>query len=434
MNVIILLVDTLRADHLDCYGYSRDTSPHLDTFAKDAVRFENVTSQAPWTSPSVASLLSSLYPSAHGLVTFKEGNRVRRLAESVTTLGQVLEANGYQTAAFVANPFISPRAGLDRGFAVFRNFPFRDTGEGAPAPELNDAALTWLNTVDAEPFFLFLHYMDVHGPYLPPAPYRTMFNDPKRQRHPMTKVEKRRIPKYLRVPDLETVEEYIDLYDGQIRFWDDRFEEFMNQLDAGGFLDNTMVVVTSDHGEEFLEHGGFNHGGTLYEEQIRVPLVWKLPTHRIGPSVVEAEVELVDVAPTILALTDIEAIGEMQGDDLRPLFQDGPWEARPAFSEAAVKGGGDPLPAGEIKAVRSGNIKTIVNLTSSQALTYDLDINPGENVAMAQSAGRPTEAGRTAIDEWFRTNKILATHFLPGWSDIEPAQVDQLEALGYIER
>jgi arylsulfatase len=434
MNVILLLVDTLRADHVGCYGYSRDTSPNLDAFAENSVRFASVTSQAPWTNPSVATLLTSLYPTTHHLTTLKEDGKLRKLADSATTLAEHLAENGYATAAFTSNPWISRATGLDQGFGVFENLPVSDRGESVPAPLLNEKALAWLETVDPEqPFFLFVHYMDVHGPYRPPEPYRSLFETERGQERLLTEAEQRRLPRYLRIPDAETLDVYVDRYDGQIRFWDDEFATFMERIGGRDLLDNTMIVVTSDHGEEFLERGGFNHGATLFQEQISVPLIWKFPRDRVPTSVVTEQVELIDVMPTLLALVGIEPTGDLQGDDLRPLLEGDSWQQRPAFSEAAVKGGGVPRPKGVLKSVRLDDIKTIVNLTTDEALAYDLSTNPGEKRQLARSAALPTEPGRSAIDAWFELNSSLGARFLSTTSDHDPSLVEQLEALGYVE-
>jgi arylsulfatase A-like enzyme len=432
-NVIILLVDTLRADHVGCYGYKRDTSPNLDAFAEEAIRFETVTSQAPWTNPSVASILTSLYPSTHHLMTFKKDGKIRRLADSATTLAEALRDNGYHTAAITTNPWISRNTGLDQGFDTFKRLRVGKGGESAPAPELNGKALEWLTTLSAEPFFLFLHYMDVHGPYLPPEPYRSMFSDPETPPRLLTDREKKWIPRYLKIDGAETLDVYIDRYDGQIRFWDDHFAELMERLASGGFLDNTIILVTSDHGEEFLDHGGWNHGPKLYEEQIAVPMIMRLPADRHRASTIPDEVELIDIMPTILSLAGIDPVTGQQGDDLSPLIAGEPWQPRPAFSEAAVKGGGFPLPKGVLKSVRVGDIKTIANLTTGEAMAFDLSTNPREDLATAKAAGIPTDSGRAAIDAWFEVNTVLGERYRPTAFDHDPELVEQLEALGYVE-
>jgi arylsulfatase A-like enzyme len=149
---------------------------------------------------------------------------------------------------------------------------------------------------------------------------------------------------------------------------------------------------------------------------------------------VAAEVELIDIMPTVLAQTDVDAGVELQGDDLSPLISGDHWDSRPAFAEAAVKGGGVPLPAGVLKAVRIGDIKTIVNLTTDEALAFDLVSNPGEKPTIARSAGLPTDPGRIVIEEWLKINTDLGADFLPTMSDVDSKLIEQLEALGYVDQ
>jgi arylsulfatase len=427
-NVILFLVDTLRADHLGCYGYSRDTSPHLDEFAKDSTVFRNVTAQAPWTTPSVASLLTALYPSSHGLVTRLQGDRIAALDTAVVTLAEVLRAQGYQTAAFSTNPWITAAAGLDQGFETFvqkRRY--------APAAGLHRAASRWMRQRDERPFFLLIHYMDVHGPYAPPPPFDRRFSPNRAGARELTAEELERLPGYLRRDRDTTLDEYVALYDGGISYWDHSFSEFLARPDVAGMLDNTVIIVTADHGEEFLEHGGFDHGETLYQEQISVPLIWRMPDHQSFEQSVHEPVELVDVMPTLLSLLGISP-QPGQGRDQSSLMRGTPGSERPVFSEAAVAPGGGPHPGGTYKSVMLGDLKAIVNLDTDEVLYFDLSEDPGESDPLHNL---PTPA-RTAllrhIAEWREQNGEVGRQIVATQAVVSPETREELEGLGYLEK
>jgi len=425
-NVAILLVDTLRADHLGCYGYEKETSPHLDEFSRRAVLFTDVTSQAPWTNPSVVSLMTSLYPSAHHITTLRDGKKLRVLDGEIETLAEVLKENGYRTAAFVANPWLPPECGLAVGFDVYRNLPMK-----ASAELLNELAMEWISGSGDGPFFLYVHYMDVHGPYDPPPPYDTLFTAGLSGGRRIEPDEFERMPEYLRIDGLETLEEYTARYDGGIRFWDEAFSAFLRRLSEEGLLENSHVIVTADHGEEFLDHGGFNHGHTLYAEQTRVPLVWKLPADEGLVSRIGAPVEIVDVMPTLLSLLGIEKPESLQGDDLSSLMEGAPFD-EPVFSEAVVSFGGGPPKRGRSKSVRVGRIKAIVNVDTGRVELYDLASDPHELSPIEEGMENERKFLLTVLEEWISWNARVGVDYRAGEHTLREELRERLEALGYI--
>ena len=271
-NIIVILVDTLRADHLGCYGYARPTSPFLDSLAARAVFFESCSAVAPRTEPSVASLFTSLYPSRHGAVnslTVRDQKQV--LPERVVTLAEMFRANGYGTAAVLTNGNASARFGYAQGFETSPML------HDARAAAVGTRALAELGKLGAErPFFLYLHYMDPHSPYLPPVPYQNHF-DPE-YRGTILGTSHEQIFRILAGEETATardIEHLIAQYDGEILYLDQALRTLFSALRAEGYLENTLILFTADHGEEFWDHGKLFHGYTLYQEQLHVPLfVW----------------------------------------------------------------------------------------------------------------------------------------------------------------
>ena len=294
-NVLLVVLDTLRADRLGCYGYDRPTSPRIDAIAREGILYERAWSAAPWTLPSHASLLSSLHAVEHGVFDASV-----RLPEEAETIAEVLFNAGYDTAAFTEAGYVRPELGLAQGFRRFRCAL-------AEVDETLDGAADWIEARE-RPYFAFVHTYKVHTPYDPEGAARELLVRP----------YDGPLPENARVDDVpaahkshdytsEDARYLSDLYDAEIRELDEAFGAFMDRLRASGALDNTLVVITSDHGEEFAEHGQFNHSNSLYEEQLRVPLILippsSLPVPNQGTRSPRAAMS-VDVAPTIAQVAD----------------------------------------------------------------------------------------------------------------------------------
>lgn len=283
--VILVMLDTLRADHMGFYGYERDTSPHLDAFARESLAFKHAFTAAPWTPPSVVTMLTGLYASSHGHTppnSRKEAKRSStRLSSELLTLPKVLKQQGYKTAAVSPNPWIAPLFGFDQGFDDFVYL------HKEPAAKIVSAALELLEKLGgrSEPFFLYLHFFDPHDPYEPPEPYREMF--PPR----LSKSEYAYGPGMLR---------QIRLYDGEIRYLDDELGRLFAFLKERGLYDRALILVVADHGEQFREHGSIHHGNALHNEEVHVPFFVRDPrSDRLG-EVEERVVSTIDIFPTIL--------------------------------------------------------------------------------------------------------------------------------------
>lgn len=325
-NVVFYLIDSLRADRLGCYGYDKAVSPAIDAFAARALLFENATANSSWTKSAVASLFTGLWPASHRAIT-----REDKLPDGAFTLAEALHEAGYATAGFSTNPSIADEFGFGQGFDGLELLSHETYAE-----EVTDRAVEWLREFDGErPFFLYVHTLDPHDPYVPQeedyarwspgvdrefaATTAKLLNSLNRKRAWGSEVEETR-------RDLEA------LYDGEIAANDRAFGRLLEELEGRGSLEETVVLLVADHGEDFGEHRVWRHGQRLTRESLHVPLVVRLPgDHRIGrePSVVQQ----VDVLPTLLELLELDVPEWVEGESLLPLFLDAaaPVSADPAF-------------------------------------------------------------------------------------------------------
>jgi arylsulfatase A-like enzyme len=321
--VVVYLVDTLRADHLSLYGYERDTSLELERFARDAVVFDQAIAPSSWTKPSVASLFTSLLPAQHRCVQF-----YTPLDRSFVTFAEMLQERGYGTGAVVTNELVLAReAHYDQGFEYFARPP-----EPQSAREVVDAALEYLTSRRGLPTLLYLHTMDPHWPYAPPPPFDRRYPPP-----PAPGRAAAGPYDYEEPLDLDRI---VAQYDGEVAYGDGEFGRFVRELEAQGLYERSLIVFLSDHGEEFLDHGDWMHGHTLFEELVRVPLVVKYPGNRHAGRRVARQVLLVDVLPTILAGRGRPSTSAAVGRPLEEAFAggtDGSTVERPAILETKYR-------------------------------------------------------------------------------------------------
>jgi arylsulfatase A-like enzyme len=344
LNVMIIAVDTLRADHLGCYGYARGTSPNIDDLAARGVLCRRCTSQAPWTLPSFATVFTSLYPTQHGAASVYS-----TLRDSIPTLAAILKDHGYTAGAVVNAPALKPANGVNRGFDHYHMTPL----DGRIADGTTRDALAWLDTVGKKPFFAFVHYFDPHLAYAPPAPYDKRFTVDYEGRigysFDLEGFSRVRDSMFVQMQDLTQADwdRIVGLYDGEIAFTDSAIAELIRGLDERDLSGNTLIVFLSDHGEEFFEHGGFEHGHSLYDELLHVPLFFCLPGRLEPGASVSPPVRLLDVAPTILDFLGIEPPAHFEGVSIRPLLEGGGPPADPgrsllprdaSYSEALMHG------------------------------------------------------------------------------------------------
>ena len=316
-NIVLYLIDTLRADRLGCYGHERPVSLRIDAFAQEAVLFEQVVAQSSWTRSSMASVFTGRWPPAHGT-----NGRDDRLRRDLEILPERLRAAGYRTAAFITNPNLSPAFGFDRGFDDFVELP-KDTGSDG----VHRAVTDWLEErAEQGPFFLWVHTLDPHAPYVAPEPFAGRLApgvDGEVGRRSLAILDDLQAGR--RRLDAGLLEQLEALYDAAIAANDHSFGALLDALDSRGLRDGAMIILLSDHGEEFHEHGNWQHGRALHAESIRVPLIVKLPAATGGRSAgnrrrVAQRVRHVDLLPTTLDFLGLAPAAEAEGRSLLPLI------------------------------------------------------------------------------------------------------------------
>ncbi len=409
-HVIIYLVDTLRADHLGAYGYSRPVSPEIDRFAVEATLYEHAVAQSSWTRPTVASVFTGLWPHVHGVNSPRS-----KLPETAPTLAEVLRSAGYRTAGFVTNPNVSESTGLARGFEHFEFLEKEGNNDWTRADEINKAVFRWLDAETAgSPMFLYVHTMDPHDPYDPTPEMRERFAPGVADDAPT-----RPMGRHARDPD--ELAELVALYDAEIAFNDRHFGVFLERLRNLDLYDNAMVVFLSDHGEEFYEHGGWKHGATLHAESIDVPLIVKYP-HATSGSRVAARAQQIDLLPTVLDLLGLEPLAGLPGASLRTLES-------PAVGERQIVSYLDRNrrpQAALLEATRKLLLRR-PGTSQERASLFDLGVDRGERDDLADR--RPVTVGYLAAELRF----LLAARGLdPEEAELSERLEEQLRALGYL--
>lgn len=344
LNLILISLDTLRHDRLGCYGYEQPVSPTMDLFAKEGFQFMNFYAQAPYTLPSHASLFSSLYPTVHGMHDFRG-----RMTEGITLLAERLAEHGLATASFNNGGFVSHEFGFHRGFDLYCEVdpighwylmgrsPDNPNRLADGSPGSLDKALTWLREVKGKRFFLFLHTFMIHD-YLPPKDLAMHFNEncPSRLR-PAEKNCRLINHEYVKEHGIsrDDLAHFVNMYDATVKAADNMVGKVLSQLEELGLLDTTIVVITSDHGEEFMEHGSVQHGKSVYDEVIHVPLLMHVPGMEGGKKV-DTFINQVDVMPTLLEIMGIPPVKGMQGHSFLPLMKGREGKDRIIFGEVQL--------------------------------------------------------------------------------------------------
>jgi arylsulfatase A-like enzyme len=309
-NIVLITIDTLRADHLSCYGYERKTSPNIDKIAQNGFIFKNAMAPSSWTAPSVASLCTSLYPISHGMVhgIADTINNQEILSNNITTLAEILKARGYRTFGVVSNSHLDKKFGFGRGFDYFKCLPF------LPASFVHETIDSWADTIrKSDKYFLWVHYFDPHWPYWPYQPREPWLDKYLAEMQDSDMDYKRSLIKKILSGKHHAVAPLLTqnhpralfllkaLYDSEINHVDSYVGTLIEKFNLNT---NTLIIITSDHGDEFLEHGSIGHGNNLYWETIHIPLIIKLPEGANG-KITEQPVNLVDIMPSILYIIGI---------------------------------------------------------------------------------------------------------------------------------
>ncbi|OLD64611.1 MAG: hypothetical protein AUI47_05165 [Acidobacteria bacterium 13_1_40CM_2_68_5] len=447
-NVVLITVDTLRADRLGCYGYARRTSPHIDRLAADGALFERAFTTLPRTTQAVASIVTGRYPKSHGA-----RGLFSSLSPANLTLAEIFKQEGYDTGAIVSNLFLKPGQGFEQGFDLYDNPQARWDGDSAG--QITASALEWLKLRPrGRPFFLWVHYLDPHWTYRPAAPYDRLF-DPGftgpfslYEDLDAGRLTKGQVIFENRLPQRQ-VEHVAALYDGEIAQVDAALGALFDFLARPGATP-PLVVFTADHGESLGEHGYyFAHGEYLYQETLHIPLVVSFPG-RIQPGTrIDALAENVDIAPTIVSLL---GINRLQGADGRPLFLAAPITG--AAGRAAVGAAPGrrtvfaesdyqlihpenprfyiPGPAGKWSSAFDGRYKLIhVPRPGGDIVElYDLRDDPAE-MHIIDGRGAATEVRRRLLGELQRFVDYGTGSPAPA-GDIDPEQLQRLRSLGYV--
>ena len=460
--ILLISLDTLRADHLGMYGHHRPTSPVLDRFAAGGTIFEDASSTAPWTLPAHASMLTGLYPINHRVLTFATG-----LPGSIPTLAGELREAGYRTAAVVNSAWLKKeRYGVTRDF---EKYLFVDDTQDRRAPNtwITDQAISWLEEDAPGPLFLFVHYYDVHSDYSSLPEYERLFVSPYtgeadgtgwqlarasletdylemcRQNYDPAKCRIGTVEKYLVIDEsLETIvfdaadlQHVEELYDAGIRQLDNELSRLFSALGVQDLLDKTLIVITSDHGEEFQDHGRLDHFLTMYQEVLRVPLIFRGPNVPAGLRI-KTPVSLVDLAPTVLSLAGLPDKLTSDGFDLSPLL-DGEvpnhFSTRSLFGEAS---GGlthalmmdDIFPV--YRSIRQGSHKLIHNSKTDSWALYDLSADPLETLNLVDQKPQIVEDLASLMRD--RYEDFDPTPLPSDRVELDAQELEHLRALGYL--
>jgi arylsulfatase A-like enzyme len=426
-NVLVYLLDTVRADHLGCYGYGRSTSPSIDRLAEEGVVFENVIAQASWTKPSTASILTSLYPSRHGAIN----KLTDKLPDEAHTLAEVFKNAGYSTAGFITMGWVDKTFGFEQGFDTYV-YPngMEDIPKGGrklfDADEINELAFRWLDENGNNEFFMYIHSIDPHDPYSAPGEYRDMFNPNYGGQIDGSIQQMRQLEAHgIQLPprDLAHLEA---LYDGEIAFNDEHVGALINRLESMGILDNTIVVIVSDHGEEFYEHGGYRHGKKLYNELLHLPLIIRFPDQIDGGGRIGALVQSIDLAPTLVELAGLDIPDLFQGKSLMPLVNGSDEEInRMAYSEEDYEESSYLM-----DSVIKPPYKLIHYPKAGVSELFDLYADPLEQRSISDERPELVADLMAELTAWKEAQVRLASE---GVAEIDEGTTEQLRSLGYID-
>jgi arylsulfatase A-like enzyme len=432
-NMVLITIDTLRADHLSCYGYERKTSPVIDAIAENGIVCSNVFAPSSWTAPSMTSVFTSVYPVNHGVVhgigyTKDSALNVQEIFSSdLTTLTEVLHEHGYSTFGVSANPHLSEKFRFDRGFDYFTCLPFED------AKAVNEAAFAWEDKIKkAGKYFLWVHYIDPHYPYTAQKPWIRSYASEAETRvllnlSPESWWGLKTLVKDVK-DDPKLLKHLIALYDSEINYADAHVGMLMERF---GLYEDTLVLITSDHGEEFLEHGETGHGHNLYQPSLHVPLIVKLPNKQLERTSLSQPMSLINVMPTILEIAGLDAPATAMGVSFRK--KDGLF----SWIKKKLSGADEDYIYAELdtmatlKAVIAPPWKYIYNRRDKTGQLYNIISDPLELNDRAQVETGESDRLKNELLRWAETT----TRYPAKRYDVElsPEEKEKLKGLGYLQ-
>jgi len=445
-SIILILIDTFRADRVGAWGNGNKLTPALDRLAAEGAVFERAYAPSPWTMPSVGSLFSGVYPSVHKATSYKVAvgkeelgaGEVSAFSPDLTTIAEQLSEAGYQTAAFVSNPFIVEQHGFSQGFT---HFDASYVARTAPAGAVNTGAIRWLEQRDpARPFFLYLHYMDTHAPYQAGREFeeaQLAKTEALAERRPLSEFERTKFggyygksmrrhandPRHTRLA--ATAEYWNGRYDACVAQVDAYIGEFRDKLGALGLLDDTLVIVTADHGEALGEHEYWGHGVTAWNNQLHVPVLLRLPGEVPAGRRVRDVVSLLDVAATVRDYAGLRAPAVSQASSLRPLLGGSDEPPRTVFAEAVNTQPG-------LRVVIEGDWKLLYWTDSQQGALYNLARDPEERTDVSEANPDVRARLADALVAQLERNEKLGHGVRESTSDLSSGQSARLSALGYV--
>lgn len=422
-NIILYLIDALRADSLQPYGYKKPVSPNIQGFSRESLVFENAYAQSAWTRASIASIFTGLYPSSH----LVEG-RYDRLSASLPTISTELKRHSYGTYGFITNGNVSRDFGFGKGFDVYQHLKERSGSKEihVQSDELIATVDDFLETTPAQPFFLYVHATDPHEPYTPePFPVEDLpqcaFDDPATYRASYVIYGKSKYGE----DQLECVRA---LYDSEILKTDFYFGQFLNHLKERNLYDNSVILLTADHGEAFGGHGSLHHGQSLYEAEIRIPLLIRFPGEKATSKRISTRVRHIDILPTVLDYVSNDPIRNSDGTSLLPLLENHHEPSPPVFSEL-------DLDIHKSKALILDDFKLLEIWRGPHHYfqLFYLPADPGEQNDLLPE--NPVRAGymKALLGEWSRSQQAKQQSDRKEQATPDPETEEALRALGYLE-
>lgn len=429
-NVVVMVIDTLRRDALGCYGNPRGLSPRIDAIAAEGIRFDRAISTSGWTLPAVASLLTGAWPTVHGGLGKKTA--LTPIRDELPTAAECFRESGFNTLGVANAAFVSPLLHLDRGFDVY-DHRHAYNWEIRRADESIDTALRLMRAHQEESNFVFIHLFDPHLDYDPPPGYVTKFTGGRQEPAPPLSMKMCLAMEGNdgdQPPAPQDVDYVEGVYYGEVNFVDVHVGRLVDELKAMGMYERTTLIITADHGEEFWEHNGFEHGHTLYDELIRIPLIMKLPAAvRPVKGVISGQVRLLDVMPTVFDLLGMETPPSFVGRSLMPFVMGQQQEDLIAFSEST-------LYKGDKLSWRTDRYKYVYDLNpqgEQQAELYDWRSDPAETQNIIEEQPQiAAELHQQLIQFYEQLKAQTQTMSHPAVVNMSPKVIESLRSLGYI--